>query len=66
MKVNEDKAKELLALADHWKKTSQALLNFETKNDLGIKIGLNDFVHLIGKAQDNITKLIYETFLESQ
>ena len=64
MKVNEEKAKELIEWAGQWKKTALFFLNFETKNDIGKKIDLDDFMHHIGKMLNEAADLIYKTFPE--
>ena len=67
MKVNEEKAKELLELADHWKKNTSALLNFgkddRPSTDLGkLGVDIDALAHRMGKTLDDAAELIYETF----
>lgn len=61
MKVNEEKAKELIALADHWKKIVPALHDIKLKSSSG-----KDVTDMLGNIFEYTTKLIYETFPEIQ
>lgn len=71
MKVNEEKAKELLAVAGLFKEKAESFNNFleneKSKDEPNtLRASFHELIAMITEIMDNTSKLIYKTFPDSQ